>query len=518
MGFFRRTAPTALLAVAYACTGTGSGGAGFVASSPPSGTVAATDSQTLAVVHALVQLEPRKPTIPANLEALVAEGWGATRVAAGEPPTDKSPPGPTHPASGPNRKRLVRFAHVSDLQLADDESPTRLCVSDGPPPIEGAFRPQEGYGCRMVNAVVKTVNRIHADAPIDMVVLGGDNADNAQKNELSWVLGILNGGAPITCDSGDRNDLVPGPDNDPKDTFTPEGLAIPWLWVTGNHDIEVQGNLVVDAAQMAIAIGNNASGGTRDYSQPGAPIARGQVIADPSRALLTSADMVATLLASTGKSGTNGHGLTDFSRRRGKAFYTYDVPGSPIRFIVLDLACELGGADGLLRREDLDGFVLPEIDRAAADGKLVVLTSHQAADAIGDGTGAGGPPIDNVLTSKEWERVIADAKPVIVNLVGHAHSFRTRYLGDSRGGAWEVQSDAIADFPNQFRLIEIWDEDDGWVSIRASGVDFLTDGDPLAAQARTLAVVDYASGWTGDGLGKREDRNVILWTKKPSSR
>ena len=74
------------------------------------------------------------------------------------------------------------------------------------------------------------------------MVLGGDNADNAQQNELDWFLSILDGAPSVECDSGKDDDPVTGPDNDPKDPFVAEGLKVPWLWVTGNHDILNQGN------------------------------------------------------------------------------------------------------------------------------------------------------------------------------------------------------------------------------------------------------------------------------------
>jgi hypothetical protein len=78
---------------------------------------------------------------------------------------------------------------------------------------------------------------------------------------------------------------------------------------------------------------------------------------------------------------------------------------------------------------------------------------------------------------------------------------------------------AIADYPHQFRVIEIFDQDNGWIMMRATCVDLATAGDPVAEEGRKLGVIDFVSGWVGgkngDGPGKDEDRNVELWIKKP---
>ena len=49
----------------------------------------------------------------------------------------------------------------------------------------------------------------------------------------------------------------------------------------------------------------------------------------------------------------------------------------------------------------------------------------------------------------------------------------------------------------------------------AVAVDFSTVDDPLAAQARAIALTDYTSGYTDDGRGSPASRNVELWIAKP---
>jgi hypothetical protein len=75
---------------------------------------------------------------------------------------------------------------------------------------------------------------------------------------------------------------------------------------------------------------------------------------------------------------------------------------------------------------------------------------------------------------------------------------------------------AIADYPNQFRTIEIFDQDNGWILMRATCIDYATDGDPVAAEGKRRGVVDFVSGWLpAKGPGEDKDRNVELWIKKP---
>jgi 3',5'-cyclic AMP phosphodiesterase CpdA len=485
-----------------------------------------TDTTVAAFVPKKTRVSPadtRSPSDPSNLSSLVSEGWGEYAAGAGSSVVTRTLDGTPAPAPGPQRKRAARFAHVADLQLADDESPARFCAFDAPGATGGAFRPNEAYACRVLNAVVRTVNRIHESDPLDFLLLGGDNADNAQKNEFDWVLGILNGGGPVACDSGDKNDLVPGPNNDPKDPFLPEGLGVPWLWVTGNHDVLQQGNFPVTDDAIAAAVGADAMGGTRDYAMPGGPISHGPVVADANRVLLHRADLMARITsdAATGP-GPKGHGLGEYATRTGRAFYTFDVPNSPVTLLVLDTAAETGGAEGILRRGDFDGFVKPAVADAATKGRWVVVTAHHPADAILDGSGFGGTAQQDAVPTTEWNTFLTTTPNIVASFVGHGHVHRVRALPApvgsgmaARAGVWEIESGAVADYQNDFRIVEIWDEDDGYLSIRTIDVDYATTGDAVAQEARTYSVLDWTIGWSVDGPGHPEDRNTVLFAKKP---
>ncbi len=475
--------------------------AGFML--PPLTSVKTTETETLAPARAIASPpEATSPASPGALAHWVDGGVGAVALGAGEVPLPLAPPGATAPAPGPNRRRLVRFVHLADTQLADDESPTRLLDFDAPGATSGAFRPQEGLQCRVLNAAVRTINALHREAPVDFVLTGGDNADSAQQNEVAWFMAVMNGSAGVTCDSGSRDAAKPA--------FDAEGLAMPWWWVTGNHDVTVQGNFPVTDGVRAQAVGTAAPTGTRDYGRPGAPSFHGPVVADAERQPLRRRELM-TLVAGDG----DGHGVGASQVDRGKATYAFDVPGSSLRFIVIDTANEAGSSEGVLHQADVDAVIQPLLDRAKAEGKWVVLSSHHSTTSIDDGSGLGGTKQPDALTREAWVSLLTGYPNVVFSVVGHSHENRVRYVGAAGRGFWEVRSSALSDYPHQLRLIELWDDDNGWLRMHTVMVNWATAGDPAAELGRTLGVIDAVTGWAENGLGQPGDRNVDLFIPRP---
>jgi 3',5'-cyclic AMP phosphodiesterase CpdA len=461
---------------------------------------------------------PNPAGSPDDLKSYLDRGFGELTPAAGQPmvtrvmgsATEGPPPAPL----GPNAKRLLRFVHLADLQLSDDESPTRVGQLDSAGFTSAALRPQDAYICRMTNAAVRTINAFHRKEPIAFTLMGGDNADSAQSNEVDWVLGILSGSPSVECDSGDDDDPVPGPDNDGKDPFVAEGFSMPWKWVTGNHDVLVQGNVAVNEQNKAVVISDTASNGTRDYRIPFlGGITTDVVVPDPKRALLERAALMAKVAGDK-----DGHGLGAAEKASGRATYTFDAEGSPFRFLVLDTAHEKGGAEGVIKKADVDSTIKPLLDKAQADGKYVILASHHAQSSLTAEGGALGVVEPDAMLPDAWATFIGGYPNVLFSMVGHSHENRVRAVTPAGTGHawWEVMTAAIADFPHQFRVVEIYDQDNGWIMMRASAVDFSVDGDPVSMEGRRRGVVDFTSGWNpSDGTGKANDRNVELWIKKP---
>jgi hypothetical protein len=479
-----------------------------IRSLPPLDRVTFTDERTLQPKHEL--LDPpdrRRPSAPNDRAAMLAEGYGEYETAPGWPHVARTPNGDRPPASGASPKLLVRFVHLADLQLADDESPARFAATDDPGTFRGSYRPQDFAMCAVIDAAVRTIGAIHERTPLSFVLLGGDNLDNAQGNELEWMMSIL-AGREVDCDSGADDELDPG--DDAKDRFAPVGLPVPWYWVTGNHDVLVQGVIALNDDSRARAVGSDAALGTRDWRLPGGPVMDGEVPADPRRALLDRP----VLMERVQKDG-DGHGLGESAVITGRAEYSFDIEETPLRFMVLDTAAETGGSEGVIHQRDVDRFIRPELDRAARDGKWVILASHHSAGAIGDGTAFGGTYQEDAITYDDWVELVGAHRNVLFGVAAHSHTHRVRFLEGGARGWWEIRTSALAEHPQQMRLIEIWDQDNGWLMLKATCVDYASEGDPISEEARKLAILDRVAGWWWGGEGDPDERNVELWIEKP---
>lgn len=497
--------------------GVGGGGGGTTDPSPLPELTAAplTTEQTLAYpAEAPGGAAEYDVRLPEDIAELLSGGYGQVSSAPGEAIVSRTLDDTSPPAPGPAAHMVSRFVHLADTQLADDESPARVVIFDAPrASTSGAFRPQEGHECRILNAAVRTINEIHQTLPLDVVILGGDNADNAQSNEVDWFQAILDGSDRVECDSGADDDPVPGPDNDPKDPFIAEGLDVPWKWVTGNHDVLNQGNFTIDFKYDDYFL-DYGGAGTRDWSQPGGPVTQDLIPADERREGLYR-DALLKKVAGAG----DGHGIDGAVIDYGAAFYTFDL-GESLRVIVMDTAAaDVGGADGLLFRQDLEGFVIPSIALARDEGKYVILTSHHKSTSLADGDvfGGAGEPLPDAVLADELRAAIGGFDNVLMHLAGHTHIHRVLPVAPEGGHAyWEAESAALADFPHQMRLVEVHDMDNGFFMIRMVAFDFSTEGDPVAAEGKALGVIDYTSGWEADARGEAASRNVELWVPVPA--
>jgi 3',5'-cyclic AMP phosphodiesterase CpdA len=460
-------------------------------------------------------------------EGFLTRGYGELVAKPGEKHSVRAigtgdvPPTPTAGA-----KLLTRFVHMPDWQLLDDESPSRFAGLEGAGEFQTyAARPHDAEICVLVNQAIHTVNQVHAKAPLDFVVLGGDNVDNVQKNEVDWALNILDGTGTVKCDSGSVDDPVPGPANDGKDVFTPEGLKVPWYWVMGNHDVTFNGNLTMlasdgtqDPSAVAGALGTVAAQGTRLYSGTSWKLTNGTVVADPLRQPLMRKEMLQRVHDKTGGPGPAGHGIGAAQLASGKAVHAWDA-GARIRMIAFDTAAETGGAEGLARKGDVDGLLKPLLETAKTDGKLVIVVMHHAVDHIGDGGGSFGNVQPDAMDPAAFKELLASYDNVIATVVGHTHANRIEWIpGGTTGkrGFWEIMTSAIADWPQQFRVLEVYEEATNLIRLRVTAVDVdFASGSTAtaAARGRKLCAMDWATGWGGGFTGNSNDRNVDVFVK-----
>ena len=140
-----------------------------------------------------------------TFETLTPNGPGAPRVVRTLPTAS--------PLAGRSDRRLSLsyFAQLTDFQLVDEESPARVEFVDNRGPTS-AFRPHEAFHPWAIDYTFRQLNQFtpaspHTQAggvraPMDLGLLTGDNSDNQQYNETVWVRQLIEGGVPITPNSG----------------------------------------------------------------------------------------------------------------------------------------------------------------------------------------------------------------------------------------------------------------------------------------------------------------------------
>jgi metallophosphoesterase (TIGR03767 family) len=383
--------------------------------------------------------------------------YRAVEIGAGEPHLIRDEFVAAGPESALGQGRaLLCLVHITDLQLADVQSPTRfefLNARFADPryaEIVPVQRPQEALTAHAVDATVRTLGAVQGPVsglPLQLAVTTGDAIDNAQWNELQAFLALFDGGL-VSPDSGGPDyegvqsvdwpgDIFwrpdgPGPGG--PDFFRREygfphypgllrralrefsavGLGIPWLSCFGNHEALNQGvGTQTPGLAGALAGGRKPTALPADFDHdlalelstehPEAFMAGPyrQVTPDPFRRPISRRDFVDAHL----RAGSRpfGHGFGERNRLDGTAYYVYDTPAA--RFITLDTNCLAGGAAGCLDRQQARWLStrLSEVHsayrgpdgnevRTGHEDRLVILLSHHGTDTLNNTRGAHPGP------------------------------------------------------------------------------------------------------------------------------
>ena len=210
--------------------------------------------------------------------------YRAVEIIGGEPHLVRKDLG----APGPGLRRgagrpLLCLAHVTDLQLADVQSPTRFeflnryFADPRYAEIVPVQRPQEALTAHAVDATMRTINAARGPvtgAAPQLAVTTGDAIDNAQWNETQAFLALFDGGlvrpgsggpgyvgvqsldwpddffwkpdgaarTARTCSgASSASRTTPGCWSARCQEFPATGLAVPWLSCFGNHEALNQG-------------------------------------------------------------------------------------------------------------------------------------------------------------------------------------------------------------------------------------------------------------------------------------
>ena len=387
--------------------------------------------------------------------------YRAIELGAGEPHLVRDDLlGGAEPARGPGRA-LLCMAHITDLQIADVQSPARFEFLNAgfadPRYVEiiPVQRPQEALTVHAVDATVRTLGAVQGSAsglPLQLAVTTGDAIDNAQWNELQAFLALFEGGV-VSPDSGGPDyegvqsldwpgDIFWRPDGAGPDgpdffrnefgfphypgllrralrEFSAAGLGLPWLSCFGNHEALNQGvGTQTPALALALTGGRKPTGLPAEFdhdralelftTRPEAFMAGPyrQVTPDPFRRPITRRDFVDAHL----RAGSRpfGHGFSECNRLDGTAYYVYDTPAA--RFIALDTCCLAGGAAGCLDRAQARWLEarLTEVHssyrgpdgsevRTGHDDRLVIVFSHHGTSTLNNTRGAHAGPAGEPL-------------------------------------------------------------------------------------------------------------------------
>ena len=549
------------------------------------------------------------------------------------------------------RRSLAYVAQLTDFQLADEESPVRVEFADRG--ASSAFRPQEAfnpwaidYSFRQLNQFTSASPHVQgggARAPMDLALVTGDQSDNQQYNETLWVRQLIEGGAPLTPNSGIKSDYTQcRPENraellaretageipdeptymgvqdyddlgfqapdyyDPDEpfgdyatfpnwpglmdraqslTFTPAGLRrngvpVPSYLTNGNHDGLVQGNEDAIKAFEDLATGcfkiaqSTSTLPIRPEPDPNQLFSPGIGFAvrpdEPGRRFVDRVEL--KRIYSTGIQ-EDGHGFDFIDQAELTAsgfsatYWARDLkPG--IRFVSIDTV-----SDGGVVQESSEGniddpqwqWLQRELDRAEADGKLVVVFGHhpirslvsnvpdeaaQPCSGHYEANGSYSSPDSHghdanpgcdldprnsapVHEGEDFRTLLSGHHNVIAYVAGHTHENKVLACGSEGGCAgpgnwWEINTAAVADWPQQSRLIEVMDNQDGTLSLMGT----LTDpggplavpesgtpasgfgNDQLASISRAVAANDPQLG-DGTAEGAAQDQNVELLVDDP---
>jgi metallophosphoesterase (TIGR03767 family) len=312
---------------------------------------------------------------------------------------------------------------------------------------------------------------------------------------------------------------------------------MPWYTCFGNHDGLSQGNFPARTLQTsAVATGAlkvispppgvapadllDPEGSTLDQilgSLVVSPYVK-LVTADGRRRQLSRGEIVDEHFSTSGL--PVGHGFTDENRANDTAYYFFD--SGRFRHLVMDTVNPNGYQSGSL---DPDQFAWLQATVASATGRAVIVYSHHTSGTMDNPfVLTGGDPAVRVLGPEVTSYLLGQPR-VIAWVNGHTHrnAITPHPRPDGSGGFWEVNTASHIDWPQQARLIEVADNQDGTLSIFTTVIDHagpadyagdLSSSTALAALSRELSFNDPHAN--AAARGRLADRNTELLVGAPA--
>jgi metallophosphoesterase (TIGR03768 family) len=475
------------------------------------------------------------PIIASDLPAYAVYGYSSWQWGPGQDDgqltTNMMPTG--YPGAT-NAARLLTFFCISDIHITDKESPCQPIwpgyqtatgfTPNSPPPGNGnssCYSPVILRTTQVLDAAVKTANEINRLMPFDFGMSLGDDCNSTEYNELRWFIDVMDGHY-ITPSSGTNAGATT---IDYQMPYQAVGLdaSIPWYQVLGNHDHFWSGCEVVDdyfrqtyTNNTVLLLGDLATQGISsraeymgavDGSTPyGNVIGAGSVTnyivngitnaptiaADPNRYSLTRSNWMREFFTTTSK--PVGHGFSQANVTNDFACYTFEPKANlPLKVIVLDDTMtdqnfDFNGQGGLDTNQL--AWLVHELDRGQAQGKLMIVTAHIPIELIGYPPGIS---TNSVISCSNLLVKLHTYPNLILWVAGHMHRNNIKaepspYPDRPEYGFWQVENPSLRDFPQEFRTYEILRNTDNSISIRVTDIDPDAPTNSQAAISRGYAV------------------------------
>jgi metallophosphoesterase (TIGR03768 family) len=446
---------------------------------------------------------------------------------------------PSSDTGATNVARLLSFFSMSDVHLADKESPAQMIffgwnlpygVANG-----AAYSPVLLSTTHVLDAAVKTVNAWHRLTPFDFGICLGDVAHNNQYNELRWFIDVMDG-TNIVPSSGAH---LGATNIDYQKPYQATGLdrSIPWYQVIGNHDQfwmgsgypteKIRNTLVgSNVLNMANLFANplvpNPSEGTGVYvgvidgtTPYGDVIMDGTtntlttartVVADPDRrALTTDYSSTTNYMSEFFKTASFpvGHGFKPSNIASNSACYTFEpLTNLPLKVIVLDDMPKTNilnptasyGSLGQIDAARL-AWLTNELQLGQDADQLMIIATHVPISPQADlfNTNRAAQQFYDPQAETNLIATLHHYSNLILLMAGHRHiSTVTPQPSPDPAhpeyGFWEVETPSLRDFPQQFRTWEILRNSDHSISILTTDVDPVVEPNTPAGNSRGYAI------------------------------